>query len=149
MPNLNYQNFLGNIYLSGVDNIYLKKKIGKNKFSTYQSFSSILVSKSNIIFSDDTGTIFSISETGKVIWKKNIYKKAYNKIYKKLVFSIYESNIYVADNIGFVYSINLNEGKLLWIRNYEIPIKSNIKVFDNKIFLTNQDNKILCLNHIL
>ena len=146
MPNLNYQNFLGNIYLPGVDNIYLKKKIGKNKFSTYQSFSSILVSKSNIIFSDDTGTIFSISETGKVIWKKNIYKKAYKKIYKKLVFSIYESNIYVADNIGFVYSINLNEGKLLWIRNYEIPIKSNIKVFDNKIFLTNQDNKIFCLN---
>ena len=27
MPNLNYQNFLGNAYLSGVDNIYLKKKI--------------------------------------------------------------------------------------------------------------------------
>ena len=105
MPNLNYQNFLGNIYLSGVDNIFLKKKIGKNKFSKYQSFSSILVSKSNIIFSDDTGTIFSISETGKVIWKKNIYRKAYKKIYKKLFFLIYESNIYVADNIGFVYSI--------------------------------------------
>ena len=25
MPNLNYQNFLGNIYLSGIDNIFLKK----------------------------------------------------------------------------------------------------------------------------
>tara|TARA_B100000686_G_C16748536_1_gene951007 strand:- start:473 stop:1822 length:1350 start_codon:yes stop_codon:yes gene_type:complete len=147
MPNLNNQNFLGNIYLSGVDNTFLKKKIGKDKFSTYQSFSSILAAENNIIFSDDTGTIFSITETGRVIWKKNIYKKAYKKIYKKLVFSIYKNNIYVADNIGFVYSISLEDGRLLWIRNYEVPIKSNIKVFDDKIFLINQDNKILCLNN--
>ena len=33
MSSLNHQNFLGNIYLSGIDNIFLKKKIGKNKFS--------------------------------------------------------------------------------------------------------------------
>ena len=84
MSGLNLQNFMGNSYLSSISNNFLKKKIGKNKFSAYQSFSSILVSKNNIIFSDDTGTIFSISETGKVIWKKNIYKKAYKKINKKL-----------------------------------------------------------------
>ena len=146
MPNLNYQNFLGNLYLSGINNIFLKKKIGKDKFSIYQNITPLLVFKSNIIFSDDNGTIFSINERGRVIWKKNIYKKSYKKIYKNLVFSIYEGNIYIADNIGFVYSINLKDGKLLWIRNYEVPIKSNIKVFDDKIFLINQDNKIFCLN---
>ena len=146
MPNLNYQNFLGNLYLSGINNIFLKKKIGKDKFSIYQNITPLLVFKSNIIFSDDNGTIFSINERGRVIWKKNIYKKSYKKIYKNLVFSIYEGNIYIADNIGFVYSINLKDGKLLWIRSYEVPIKSNIKVFNNKIFLINQDNKIFCLN---
>ena len=146
MPNLNYQNFLGNLYLSGINNIFLKKKIGKDKFSIYQNITPLLVFKSNIIFSDDNGTIFSINERGRVIWKKNIYKKLYKKIYKNLVFSIYEGNIYIADNIGFVYSINLKNGKLLWIRSYEVPIKSNIKVFNNKIFLINQDNKIFCLN---
>ena len=146
MPNLNYQNFLGNLYLSGINNIFLKKKIGKNKFSIYQNTAPLLVFKNNIIFSDDNGTIFSINERGRVIWKKNIYKKSYKKIYKNLVFSIYEGNIYIADNIGFVYSINLKNGKLLWIRSYEAPIKSNIKVFNNKIFLINQDNKIFCLN---
>lgn len=146
MPNLNYQNFLGNLYLSGINNIFLKKKIGKDKFSKHQNITPLLVFKSNIIFSDDNGTIFSINERGRVIWKKNIYKKSYKKIYKNLVFSIYEGNIYIADNIGFVYSINLKNGKLLWIRSYEVPIKSNIKVFNNKIFLINQDNKIFCLN---
>ena len=32
MPNLNYQNFLGNIYLSGIDNIFLKRKLEKINF---------------------------------------------------------------------------------------------------------------------
>lgn len=145
MSNLNYQNFLGNIYLNGIDNILLKKKIGKDKFSIYQTKTPILVFKNNIIFSDDNGTIFSINERGKILWKKNIYKKTYKKIYKNLTFSIFEGNIYIADNIGFVYSINVNDGSLRWIRNYQSPFKSNIKVYDNKIFLINQNNKIFCL----
>ena len=34
---------------------------------------------------------------------------------------------------------------MLWIKNHGIPLKSNIKVFSGKIFLVNQDNRILCL----
>ena len=142
----NHQNNLGNIYFEGLNNFVLKKKIGKDKFSGSKKITSLLVFKNNIIFSDDRGTIFYINERGRIIWKKNIYKKAYKKVYKKLVFSIYKGNIFVADNIGFVYSIDLNDGKVFWIRNYEISIKSNIKVFEDKIFLINQDNKIFCLN---
>jgi len=146
MSNLNYQNFLGNLYLSGIDNIFLKKKIGKDKFDLFQNITPILIFESDIIFSDDNGTIFRINDNGRIVWKKNIYKKSYKKIYKDLVLSIYEDYIYIADNIGFVYSIDLSNGHLNWIRNYEAPIKSNIKVFKNKIFLINHDNKILCLN---
>ncbi len=146
MSSLNQQNFLGNIYLSGIDNIFLKKKIGKNKFSVSKIISSPLVFENNIIFSDNTGTIFSINQIGETNWKKNIYKKIYKKVYKNLVFSIYKNNIYVADNIGFIYSIDLNSGKLSWIKNHGIPLKSNIKIYKNKIFLINQDNRILCLN---
>ena len=146
MSSLNHQNFLGNIYLSGIDNIFLKKKIGKDKFSESRVITSLLVFKNNIILSDDTGTIFNINQSGKINWKKNIYKKIYKKIYKNLVFSIYKDNIYIADNIGFIYVISLDTGKLLWIKNYNIPLRSNIKIFDNKIYLIDQDNRILCLN---
>ena len=146
MSSLNHQNFLGNIYLSGIDNIFLKKKIGKDKFSESKVITSLLVIKNNIILSDDTGTIFNINQSGKINWKKNIYKKIYKKIYKNLVFSIYKDNIYIADNIGFIYVISLDTGKLLWIKNYNIPLRSNIKIFDNKIYLIDQDNRILCLN---
>ena len=146
MSSLNHQNFLGNIYLSGIDNIFLRKRIGKDKFSESKVITSLLVIKNNIILSDDTGTIFNINQNGKINWKKNIYKKIYKKIYKNLVFSIYKNNIYIADNIGFIYVISLDTGKLLWIKNYNIPLRSNIKIFDNKIYLIDQDNRILCLN---
>ena len=108
--------------------------------------SSPLVFNDNIIFADDTGTIFSINQRGKINWKKNIYKKIYKKIYKHLSFSIYKDKIYIADNIGFIYAISSESGKLIWLKNYEIPIKSNIKIFDNKIFVINQDNRLLCLD---
>ena len=143
MPGLNHQNFLGNIYLSGIDNRFLKKKIGKNKFSLSKTTASPLIYKDNIFLSDNKGTIFNINEFGKLNWKKNIYRKIYKKIYKNLTFSIYKNNIYIADNIGFIYAIALDSGELIWIKNNGVPFKSKIKIFDNKIFLMNQDNKLL------
>ena len=146
MSGLNHQNFLGNIYLSGIDNTFLKKKIGKNKFSSSRITASPLIYKNNIFLSDDNGTIFNIDQSGKINWKKNIYKKIYNKIYKNLTFSIYKKDIYVADNIGFIYAIALDSGELIWIKNNGVPFKSKIKIFDNKIFLMNQDNKLFSFN---
>ena len=146
MSGLNPQNFLGNIYLSGINNNFLKKKIGKNKFSISKVMASPIVFDDNIIFADDTGTIFNINQRGEVNWKKNIYKKIYKKIYKNLTFAIDEDKIYVADNIGFIYVITVENGELIWIKNHGVPLKSNVKVFDNKIFLINQDNRLLCLD---
>jgi len=146
MSNSNHQNYLGNIYLKGINSFLLKKKIGKDKFPGSKIITSVLVFKNNMIFSDDKGTIFHVNEKGKIIWKKNIYKKAYKKIYKNLVFSIYKGSIFVSDNIGFVYSMNLSNGEILWVRNYEVGTKSYIKIFDNKIFLINEDNKIFSIN---
>ena len=146
MPGLNLQNFLGNIYLPSIENNFLKKKVGKNKFEILKIMSSPLVFNENIIFSDDTGSIFSIDRKGKINWKNNIYKKIYKNIYKNLSLSIYQGKIYIADNVGFIYSINFDDGKLNWIKNHGIPLKSNLKVFDDKIYIINQDNRLLCLN---
>lgn len=146
MSGLNHQNFLGNIYLSGIDSVYFKKKIGKSKVSSSVRTSSLLFHNNTILVSDSKGTVFAVSLAGKIIWKKNIYKKYYKKIYKNLSMAVYQDNIYIADNVGFVYSLNPNSGKLNWIKNHGIPLKSKIKVFDNKIYLINQDNRILAFN---
>jgi len=62
--------------------------------------------------------------------------------------SIFDNKIYVGDNVGFVYAIEVNTGNLVWVKNHGIPFKSKIKVFENKIFLTNQDNRLLCFNAV-
>jgi len=129
--------------LPGIEKIFLKKKIGKNKFSLSKVMSSPLILEEKIILSDDKGTIYTTSKQGKIYWKKNIYKKMYKKIYKKLTFTSHGESIYVADNIGFVYSINIDNGEIRWIKNHGIPFKSNIKIFDNKIILINQDNRVI------
>ena len=146
MFGLNHQNNLGNIYLSGVNNLFLKKKVGKNKLSISKNTTQPLIYNNTILLSDDKGTIVSIDKNGDVIWKKNIYKKLYKKIYKHLTLAIYKDNIYVADNIGFIYSLSLVNGDLIWIKNHGIPLKSKIKINNDMIFLINQDNRIISVN---
>ena len=146
MQGMNFQNSLGNLYFSGINKTFIKKKAGKNKFKISKIISSPVIFNDNIILSDDTGSIFSINQRGKINWKKNIYEKIYKKIYKNLSYAIYKNTLYVADNVGFVYAVDLDDGRSLWIKNQGIPIKSKIKVFDNKIFLINQDNTIFCLD---
>jgi len=146
MAGLNLQNFFGNIYLSGINNNFLREKIGKDKFSISQKTTSPLIFNDNIFFSDDTGTIFSINQRGKVIWKKNIYNKINKSIYKNLSLSIYKDKIFIADNLGFIYAMSIESGKLIWIKNHGIPLRSNIKIFNDKIFVINQDNRIICFD---
>ena len=146
MNGLNLQNSTGNIYLSGIQNRFLKMKFGKDKFDISKIVMPPLIFNENIIVSDDVGTVFSISKRGKINWKKNIYKKIHKKIYKNLSLFINNNKIYVADNIGFIYVVNLIDGELVWIKNIDVPIKSNIKILEDKIFLINQDNRIFCLS---
>ena len=94
MHGLNHQNFLGNVYLSGIDNIFLKKKIGKNKFSKSLIISAPLVFENNIIFSDDKGTIFSVNNYGEVNWKKIYIKKYIKKLIKVWFFLFFRITLY-------------------------------------------------------
>ena len=146
MANLNLQNSLGNLYLEGTRKKFLKKRVGKNKIDMMQKISPPLFFKNYIILSDDNGSIFKINKKGRKVWKVNIYKKIYKKLYKNLTFALYEDNIYVADNIGFVYLVNFITGEVVWKKNFGIPFKSRIKVYDNKIFIVDQDNRMLCLD---
>ena len=50
--------------------------------------------------------------------------------------------LYIADNIGYLYSINLNSETLVWAKNFGIPFRSNLKIAGDQIFLASQDNVI-------
>lgn len=146
MQNLNLQNFYANQYYDGNLKLVFKKKFGKNKFAFHKSLSTPLVINDNVILSDDRGIIYYINKSGKLVWKKNFYTKKYKKNYKQLSYAFYKDNIYISDNIGFIYSIEFKSGKLNWKKFYGIPFNSRIKIFKEKIYLVDKDNKILCFN---
>ena len=56
--------------------------------------------------------------------------------------------IYISDNIGYVYAYNYLENKILWAKNYKIPFKSNLKIYENKLIASNQNNDLYIFDKI-
>ena len=130
LKNFNYNN-LNKI-------IFKSKKLARHRLNKY-----LLFEENNLITSDQKGNIivFSINDN-KVISKFNFYKKEFKKIKKKLNYIVENNIIYVTDNIGFIYAYNYKSKKILWAKNYKIPFRSNLKILDNKIVASNQNNNL-------
>ena len=112
------------------------KKLTKNKLDN-----NIFYQNDYIVTTDQKGNIFQYSITeNKVINKFSFYKKKYKRVKKNLNLIIEKNIVYVADNIGYLYAIDLINNKYLWAKNYKIPFRSNIKIFDDKLITSNQDN---------
>ena len=138
-------NNLKNFQYDDLNKIILKSK----KLSNNKVFERILFANNHLIINDEKGNIiiYSISRK-KTIYKFNFYKKKYKKIKKKLNLIIENDIIYVSDNIGYLYSFNYKQNKLVWAKNYKIPFRSNLKIFNNKIIVSNQNNNLFFLDKI-
>ncbi len=122
---------------------FLKSK----KLTRYNINNYILAKNNKLILNDQRGNIILYSmKQNKLISKFNFYKKKHKDIKKKLYTIIEKNIIYVADNLGYIYALNINNNKLLWAKNYKIPFRSNLKVKKNKIIVSNQKNKLIFLD---
>ena len=122
--------------------IFKSKKITKYKLNDF-----ILFEDNNLIASDQKGNIivFSINEN-KIINRFNFYKKRHKKIKKVLNLIVEDNVIYIADNIGYLYAFDYKKDKILWAKNYKIPFRSNLKIFENKLIVANQNNNLYFFN---
>ena len=57
-----------------------------------------------------------------------------------------ENSIIAADNFGYVYSIDFKNKKLNWAKNFLVPFRSNLKILNNILFLSDEKNKIILLD---
>ena len=121
---------------------FKSKKITKKKIRNYK-----LSEDNNIIFSDLKGNIFifSLAEK-KLIHRFNFYKKRFKNIEKKINLVVDNGIIYASDNIGFLYAIDYKKNKVIWAKNYKIPFRSNLKIFQDKLLASNQNNNLYFLN---
>ena len=62
------------------------------------------------------------------------------------VASISNDILYIADNLGYIYALDLLSKNIIWAKNFGIPFRSNLIAVENQIFLANQDNKIYSLD---
>ena len=139
----NQTNKLDNFSYRNKNELVFKSK----RISKYEVNNNILFDGENIILTDSKGNIiiYSIIKQ-KVQFKFNFYKKRIKKIKKRLRIIIEDNFIYVADNVGYVYSIDYVNKKLIWAKNYKSPFRSNLKIFKDKIIVSDQDNSLYILN---
>jgi len=136
-------------YFYDEKNILISKSPKLSKFSDKKNFSSrnFIYYQNNLISYDHKGTVFIYStETKKKIFEYNFYRKNFKNFDKELYLTLDKNNLYIADNLGYLYSINIETKNLVWAKNYGIPFRSNIKYLNNQIFLANQDNVIYSIN---
>ena len=138
IPNISYKN--NKILVSKI------LKISKLKYSKDRLIRPLIYNQ-KIIFTNNKGIIYIFSlETKKKIFEFNFYKKKYKKYKKEIYLSIQDNIIYAADNLGYMYAINIENQKIIWAKNFGVPFRSNMKITDNLIFLSNQENELLAVN---
>lgn len=132
-------------YLNNKNIIFKSSKISKK--DSILKDGKFLFYNDNIISSDKKGNIFSYSlKLKKRNWKFNFYKKKYKKFNKALDFIVDKNIVFVSDNLGYMYALNIFSGELIWAKNFGIPFRSNMKIIDGQIFLANQDNLVYSIN---
>jgi len=141
-------NNISNFSYSG-DSLLVSSSRRLSKFSSQKNNSNrnIVFYQNNLISYDHRGTIFIYSiDLKKKIFEYNFYKKKFKKFQKEIFLIIYEDVLYAADNLGYIYAINLKNQSIIWAKNYGIPFRSNLKATNKQIFLANQDNVIYSIS---
>ena len=118
-----------------------------SKISNTRVNKNILVYKNNLFFSDSRGNIgaFSLREN-KLLFKYNFYKKKLKKIKKEIKLLVKDNTIIAVDNFGYIYSIDYKQKKIVWAKNFLIPFRSNLKIINETLFVSDEKNKVILIN---
>ena len=123
-------------------------KIANFKFAKFNNFSQFdfepLILKDGLIFFDKKGNILRFNNNQKIVWKKNYYSKTEKKLNPKLLFSMKDKNLIVADNIAKIFSVNSTSGDLIWSKKSDYPFNSQIKIYKDRFFVVDYKNILRC-----
>ena len=127
------------------------EKISNYKISKLKKFISnqpelFFTDNENIIFFDGKGSVFKLNHDLKEIWKVNNYNKKEKKLSPILYFAQFEKSLIINDNLSKLYSINLNDGKVIWSKYSSSSFNSNIKIYKDKFFTVDFDNVIRAIS---
>lgn len=136
------------------NNIYTNFSYSNNNSLYFQSKTLSRKEINNILFKDDLVIIsntkgeiivYSVSRK-KILHEYNFYKKKYKKKTKKLNLILRNNILYVSDNIGYLYSYDYIQNKIIWAKKFDIPFRSNLKIDKQKLFLSDENSNLYVIN---
>jgi len=121
--------------------VFKSNKLSRNKINT-----NILYDRNLLILSDSKGNIIIYSiKNRKILHKYNFYKKKFKNIEKKLYYILADDFLYVSDNIGYLYAYNYLENSITWAKKFDAPFRSNLKIDNKKLFLSDENNNLFII----
>ena len=142
----NNSNNNGNInFVSNFENISNFKISKIKKFNSSQP-ELFFTEDKNIIFFNGKGTVLKLSQNLEEIWKVNNYNKKEKKLNPILYFAQVDKKLIVNDNLSKMYSINLDNGKVIWSKYSSSSFNSDIKVYEDKFISIDFDNVIRAIS---
>lgn len=138
----NANNVNDNFSYSGKNEIvFQSKKLSRNRINK-----NILYDRNLLISSDSKGNIIIYSlKNKKILHKYNFYKKKFKNIEKKLYYILSDGLLYVSDNVGYLYAYNYLENNIIWAKKFNAPFRSNIKIDNKKLFLSDENNNLFII----
>ena len=82
------------------------------------------------------------------MWKANHYSKKEKKLNPILYFNYINNRIIIVDTLSNVFSINLDNGELIWKKESFSPFNSNVAIQKDKFITIDFDNVIRCFSVI-
>ena len=124
------------------------KNISKYNFSKIEYFDqfepeAIFINK-DLIFFDRKGSIIKFDQESKIKWKVNYYSKKQKKLSPLIKFERSGKNLLVTDNFAKIYLINISNGKLIWNKEHNVSLISQIKIENNKFYVLDANNTFSC-----
>ena len=68
------------------------------------------------------------------------------KLRPLLSMAIYKNYLLVVDNLAKYYAVDVATGNLIWMKNNSAPFNSQIKVYEDRIFVTDFKNILKCFS---
>ena len=127
------------------------EKISKFKFKKIKNFDFInpdlLIGNDDALtFFDEKGAILKFNNNSKLIWKKNYYNKNEIKQRPVINFATDGKILIAADNLANLYALDYLNGSLIWKNFNKASFNSEIKIFNDKVFLIDFENVIRCIS---
>ena len=124
------------------------KNLSKYSYSKIEYFEqfepkAVFVDK-DLIFFDKKGSIIKFDHESKIKWKVNYYSKKEKKLLPTLRFERSNKNLLVTDNFAKIYLINTSNGKLIWTKEHDVSLISQLKIENNKFYVLDSNNTFSC-----